>query len=59
MNTNIYLHPVCSTAAIIMRKGDIPGLVFSQTINVPFALLCIVVWDIIFILLANIALKRK
>lgn len=59
MNVNIYLHPICSTAAIIMRNGDIPGLVFSQTINVPFAFLCIAIWDIIFILSANIALKRK
>lgn len=59
MNTNIYLHPICSTAAIIMRDSDIPGLAFSQTINVPFALLCIAAWDIIFILLANIALKKK
>lgn len=59
MNVNIYLQPVCSMAAIIMRNSDIPGLIFSQTINVPFAFLCIAIWDIIFILLANIALKRK
>lgn len=59
MNTNIYLHPVCSTAAIIIRNGDIPGLGFSQSINVPFAFICIAIWDIVFILPANIALKRK
>lgn len=59
MNTNIYLHPICSTAAIIIRNSDIPGLGFSQSINVPFAFLCIAIWDIVFILPANIALKRK
>lgn len=59
MTANIYLHPICSTAAIIMRNGDIPGLTFSQTINVPFALLCIGVWDMVFTLLAVFTLKRK
>lgn len=59
MNANIYLHPIGSTAAVIMGNGHIPGLVFSQAINVPFAFLCIAIWDIIFILFANIALKRK
>jgi len=59
MSVNMYLHPLSSMAIIIMRNGDIPGIVFTQAINIPFAFLCIFVWDIVALLLANMALGRR
>lgn len=60
MSVNMYLHPLSSLSVIIARNGDIPGLAFTQAINVPLAFLCIFVWDIAAVLLANITLgKRK
>lgn len=59
MTVNMYLHPLSSMAVIIMRNKDIPGLVFTQEINILFAFLCICAWDIIAVLLANIALGRR
>lgn len=55
---NMYLHPLSSMTAIVMR--DIPGIVLTQELNIPAAFLCIGVWAIASALLANIALgKRK
>lgn len=59
MGINMYLHPLSSMAVIIMRNNDIPGIVFPQAINLPLAFLCICVWDIIAVFLANVALKRR
>ncbi|ASA20550.1 ABC transporter permease [Paenibacillus donghaensis] len=59
MTVNMYLHPLTSMAVIVMRNGDIPGLVFTQAINIPLALLCICVWVIVAVLLAIIALGRR
>lgn len=59
MGVNMYLHPITSTATIIMRNGDIPGLEFTQAINIPLAILCICVWDIAATLFARISLGRK
>lgn len=59
MPINMYLSPVSGMAVIVARNGDIPGLVFTQAINIPLAFLCIFVWDIISVLLANIALGRR
>jgi Uncharacterized protein conserved in bacteria len=60
MSANTYLHPLSSMSVIIARNGDIPGIVFTQAVNVPLAFLCIFVWDIAAVLLANITLgKRK
>lgn len=60
MSVNMYLHPLSSLSVIIARNGDIPGLAFTQAVNVPLAFLCIFVWDIAAVLLANITLgKRK
>lgn len=42
-----------------MRNKDIPGIVFTQAINLPSAFLCIGVWDIAAILLTKITLKRE
>lgn len=56
---NMYLHPLSSMSVIIAQNGDIPGLTFTQTINIPLAFLCIFVWDVIAIFLANITLRRK
>ena len=59
MSANMYLHPLSSISVIIARNGDIPGLVFTQAINVPMASLCICVWDIAAVLLANFTLGRR
>lgn len=59
ISVNMYLHPLSSMSVIIMRNGDIPGLVFTQAINVPLAFLCIFVWDIVAVLFANISLGRR
>lgn len=59
ITVNMYLHPLSSMAVIIARNRDIPGIVFTQAINVPLAFLCICVWDIAAVLLANIALGRR
>ncbi|GGG69342.1 ABC transporter permease [Paenibacillus radicis (ex Gao et al. 2016)] len=59
MTVNMYIHPLPSMAVIVMRNGDIPGHVFAQSINIPFAFLCICVWGIVAVLLANIALGRR
>ncbi|WP_312281063.1 ABC transporter permease [Oscillibacter sp.] len=56
---NMYLHPLSSLSVIIARNGDIPGLAFTQAINVPMAFFCICVWDIAAVLLANITLGRR
>lgn len=55
---NMYLHPLSSMTAIIMR--DIPGVVLTQTPNIPAAFLCIAIWCTGSALLAILALgKRK
>ncbi len=59
MSVNMYLHPLSSMAVIIMRNKEIPGLVFTQEINIFFAFLCIIIWDLISILFAGMALRRK
>lgn len=58
MTVNMYLHPLSSTAVIIARNEDIPGLEFTQAINVPLAFLSILVWDIAAVVFAKITLGR-
>ena len=57
MTVNMYLHPLSSMAVIVIR--NIPSLAATQAINIPLALLCICVWDIIAVLLTNITLRRR
>ena len=59
MTINMYLHPLSSMGVIIMRNKDIPGLIFSQEINVPLAFLCICIWSMVSVLFASIALGRR
>ncbi|MCC0636708.1 MULTISPECIES: ABC transporter permease [unclassified Clostridioides] len=59
MTVNMYLHPLSSMAVIVMRNKDIPGLVYTQAINIPLAFLCICIWDIVSIVLVNIALRKR
>lgn len=59
MPVNMYLHPLSSMSVIIARNRDIPGILFPQTVNVLLALLCICIWDIVAIVLANITLGRR
>ena len=55
---NMYLHPLSSMSAIVMR--DIPGVVLAQTLNIPAALICITIWCAGSVVLAILALgKRK
>lgn len=56
---NMYVHPLSSMTVIIMRNGIVPGILFTQAINIPLAFLCIFVWDIGAVLLANISLQRR
>lgn len=59
MGINMYLHPITCMAVIIMRNRDIPGIIFSQEINVPFAFLCIAAWAILSVSLANLTLRKR
>lgn len=59
MTVNMYVHPICSTAAIVMRAGDIPGVSFPQPFSLLSAILCIVVWDTLFVIFACLVIKRK
>lgn len=54
---NMYLHPLSGVTVIVSH--DIPGVVFRQDVNIPMAFLCIGIWGIGSILLANIALSRR
>ncbi len=58
-SVNMYLHPLTSIEIIVNRNNDIPGIVWTQGINVPLAFLCICIWDIISVFFANIVLKRS
>lgn len=59
MMVNMYLHPLSSMEVVLMRNGDIPGVVLNQAINVPLACLCIGAWDIAAVLLAVTALGKR
>lgn len=59
MTMNMYLHPLSSMAVIIARKGEIPGIAFTQAVNVPMAFLCIFIWDMVSVFLVNIVLGRR
>lgn len=54
---NMYLHPLSSATAIIMR--DIPGVILAQEVNIPAALFCIGIWTIVSIVFAYISLKHR
>ena len=54
---NMYLHPLSSMTAIVMR--DIPGVVLTETLNIPAAVSCICVWGVASVVLANAALKKR
>lgn len=53
---NMYLHPLSSMSAIVMR--DIPGVVLAQTLNIPAALICITIWCAGSVVLAIFALEK-
>lgn len=54
---NMYLHPLSSMTAIVMR--DIPGVVLKQELNITVAFLSIGIWGVASSVLANIALCRR
>lgn len=56
---NMYLHPVSSISAVIANSGKIPGLTFTQEINLFWAMLCICCWGAISVFLAYVSLKRR
>lgn len=54
---NMYLHPLSSVEAIILR--DMPGVILVQQLNLAIAFLCIAVWSIGFALLGIVALRKR
>ena len=56
---SMYLHPVSSISVIIARGGNIPGLTFADNINVPLALFCIFIWDVLSVLFAAFSLRKR
>ena len=54
---NLYLHPLSSVTAIIMR--DIPGVVLMQTPDIPAAFLCIFIWGMGSVLFAVLILRKR
>lgn len=58
-SVNMCLHPISSISVIIARSGNIPGLAFAQEINVPLALLCILIWGALSVLFAHFSLSRR
>lgn len=59
MTANMYVHPICSTAAIVMQAGDIPGVTFPQPFSLLSVILCIAVWDILSVTITYLILKRR
>lgn len=47
MPVNMYLHPITSMGAILIRNHDIPGITVTQEISVMKAFLCIALWDLV------------
>ena len=54
---NMYLHPLSSMTAVVMR--GIPGVVLQQELNIPVAFMCIAIWSFISAVLANTVLHRR
>lgn len=54
---NMYLHPLSSSTAIVLR--DVPEIVLNQDINIFYAFLCMGGWIIGFVLLTKMLLKRR
>ena len=54
---NMYLHPLSSATAIIMR--DIPGVILAQEVNLRTAIFCIGIWPIISLVFPYISLKHR
>ncbi len=54
---NLYLHPLSSVTAIIMR--DIPGVVLRQAPDIPAALLCITIWGTVSMLFTVFVLEKR
>ncbi len=54
---NLYLHPLSSVTAIIMR--DIPGVVLTQAPDIPAAFLCIAIWGTVSMLFTVFVLEKR
>jgi len=54
---NMYLHPLSSTTAIVMR--DVPGVVLTQELSIGAAVTCIGIWGVVSAAFANIMLLRR
>lgn len=53
---NMYLHPLSAMFALVMR--DISGVVLTQALNLPAAVVCIAVWDMISVIFACVMMKK-
>lgn len=56
---NMYLHPVSSISAVLASSGKIPGLTFTQEINLFWMMLCILCWGALSVFLAHFSLNRR
>jgi len=54
---NMYIHPLSSSAAIVLR--DVTGIVLNQDINIFCSLLCIGIWVVGFTIVTKLLLKRR
>lgn len=54
---NMYLHPLSSVEAIVLR--DMPGVTLTQPLNITSAFMCISIWCIGSVLLAISALRKR
>ena len=54
---NPYLHPLSSAAALVVR--NIPGVTFSQSLNISIAIFCIGLWDLTSFLFSYMILKLR
>lgn len=59
MPVNMYLHPIASVCALVIRNGEIPGMTLTQKALVLPAILCIGIWDIFGVVLAKRTLGRR
>lgn len=59
MGGEVYLHPICAAAAVVMRDGDIPGVMGVGRESVCAAVVCIAGWDLAAFAAARCCLGRR
>ena len=59
MPVNIYVLPLTNMMGIVLRGNRIPGISFGQSVNVPIAVMCMMVWSAAVLVFARAALNKK